>query len=121
MNIEAARIALLVDAIVSSGGKLLDHCGWQVEPLKAPKSGPYTWVTGGLGRFDALTPEQLTAVIAVVGQEMADVAGLATSATIAARANPDAGKAQAAMVAKTGRFAPKSQEVGSGIRHGFAD
>ena len=111
-----SQINEVVSAIVAGGGKLAGN-GRAIQPAK------WTSRLAGLslGRFDALTEEQLTSVIEVIGQEMADMAGLATAEQILARANPDAGKAQAAMAARTGQFAPKGQEYGAGIRHGLAD
>lgn len=78
-----------------------------------------------LDRYSSLSSEELGALADRFGQEVVAACGLvandAKAMEIAEAKAAEAGSAQAAMAAKNGAFAPKGQESGAGIRHGFAD
>jgi hypothetical protein len=78
-----------------------------------------------LDRYSILSSEELEALTEKFGQGVVAACSLvandAQASAIASAKAAEAGSAQVAMAAKTGVFAPKGQEVGAGIRHGFAD
>lgn len=78
-----------------------------------------------LDRYCILSSEDLAVLTEKFGHEVIAACGMvandAQASALAAAKETEAGSAQAAMAARTGAFAPKAQEVGIGIRHGFAD